>query len=104
MANKDETLQGRIVVAQANYRLGNFQASQNAIAQTRNLLENFSENERAMCERVLTALNNKAQIELTGLTSVGNINDAAILPKPPVEEVKEVTKQLCELDPKYDWY
>jgi hypothetical protein len=77
---------------------------QNAIAQARNLLENFPENERAMCERVLTALNNKAKIELTGLTSVGNINDAAILPKPPVEEVKEVTKQLCELDPKYDWY
>jgi hypothetical protein len=87
--------------------LGNFQASQKAISEARELMQNIPE--AAQCERILTAINNKSQIEISGRSSAGNINTAATLPDriekcEDVEEEKQVNVDHCQIDPKYDWY
>jgi hypothetical protein len=56
---------------------------------------------------MLTAINNKSQIEISGKRQVGNINTAAMLPsrnEQDAEETKEVKANHCQIDPKYDWY
>ena len=68
--------------------------------------------------RCLAVLLNKAQLELAGSKSVGNINSIAFLPsnKPIAptfleeeEETKEEPKiapkvEEFQVDPKFDWY
>ena len=82
------------------------------------MIEKIPEEERAEGRRCLTVLLNKAQLELTGSKSVGNINSIAFLPsdKPKAqtnfheeetkEEVVKVAPKVEEvsIDSKYDWY
>lgn len=88
------------------------------MSRARDLIEKIPEEERAEGRRCLTVLLNKAQLELTGSKSVGNINSIAFLPsdKPKAqtfqdeeetkEEVIKVAPKVEEVlvDSKYDWY
>jgi len=90
------------------------------LSQARDLIDNIQEEERADGRRCLAVLLNKAQLELTGSKSVGNINSIAFLPsdsKPKAitlvvgaeEETKEEVKIAPKvedvlIDTKYDWY
>jgi hypothetical protein len=86
------------------------------LSRARDLIDKIPEEERAEGRRCLTVLLNKAQLELTGSKSVGNINSIAFLPskiqttfqdeEETKEEVIKVAPKVEEvlIDSKYDWY
>lgn len=71
---------GRLIYAQCCFKLGNFSACQQTISQAKELVKNIPEKARISILRKLTAIGNKVQIESSGKQSVGNMNNAAMLP------------------------